>query len=372
MAANKIFILNFPSLETGGGDAVCAKKLVNQIKNLFAITYTNPNHVPLHPKEVNLQAKTHYNEILWITPKKMALFIETIRSANVFHLNAFNFSDVIIAMFLKVLRKRIVFQMHGNIYFRFKSITRLLENLRLILVDNALAVLADRIVFITEAQGKQFQRYCFFPSNLAHKSRVIHNAIEPEVILSKKSDSPGTFKIIYVGRLEEIKGSYDLLHLAGNIGDLGIHFMIVGYGKNFHYPDQQLSNVTFTGAVPNERIMSYYDQAQILLLPSYTEVFPIVVLEAMARGLVILASDLPCLREYLREGVNGFFFPAGDIEIMKQRILYIKDNKKLRHEISVNNLRDVRRFTVARQAEQFRKLYGELLHKEKGHHRFKL
>jgi glycosyltransferase involved in cell wall biosynthesis len=49
---------------------------------------------------------------------------------------------------------------------------------------------------------------------------------------------------------------------------------------------------------------------------------------------------------------------------MKQRILYIKDNNKLRQEISGNNLRDVHRFTVTRQAEQFRELYGELLRKK--------
>ena len=365
MDANKIYIINFPSLETDGGDAVCAKKLVNQIKNLFAITLTNPNHVPLHPKEINLQAKTHYNEILWITPKKITLFLKAIRSAKVFHLNAFNFSDIIIAIFLKVLRKRIIFQMHGNIYFRFKSVTRLLENLRLILVDNALVVLADRVVFITDAQGKQFQRYCFFPGNLAHKSRVIHNAIEPEIILSQQSDSSETFKVIYVGRLEETKGIHDLLRLAKNLEDSGIFFMVVGSGENFHYPDHQPSNVSFVGNIPNRKLMSYYDQAQIFLLPSYSETFGIVVLEAMARGLVILASDLPCLREYLREGINGFFFPVGDVEKMKQLIFHIRDNPDLRQEISVNNLRDVRRFTVARQAEQFRKLYGELLHKEK-------
>jgi glycosyltransferase involved in cell wall biosynthesis len=360
---NKIYILNFTSLETGGGDAVCAKKLVNQIKNLFAITFTNPNEVPLHPKEINLRAKTHYNEILWITPKIMTLFIKTIRSANVFHLNAFTISDIIIAIFLKVLRKRFIFQMHGNIYFRFKSVTRLLENLRLIFVDNALVVLADRIVFITEAQGKQFQRYCFFPRNLAHKSRVIHNAIEPEIILSQQSNK-GTFKVIYVGRLEETKGIHDLLRLAKKLEDSGIFFIIAGSGKNYHYPDHQPSNVSFVGNIPNRKLMSYYDQAQIFLLPSYSESFGIVVLEAMARGLVILASDLPCLREYLQEGINGFFFPAGDIETMKQRILYIKDNNKLRQEISGNNLRDVHRFTVTRQAEQFRELYGELLRKK--------
>ena len=363
---NKIYILNFTSLETGGGDAVCAKKLVNQIKDLFAITFTNPNHVPLHPKEINLRAKTHYNEILWITPKKIALFINTIRSANVFHLNAFNFSDIIIAFFLKVLRKKIIFQMHGNIYFRFKSVKRLLENLRLIFVDNVLVALADRIVFITEAQGKQFQKYCFFPRNLAQKSRVIHNAIEPEIILSQQSNSPGTFKVIYVGRLEETKGIHDLLRLAKNLEYSGIVFMVVGSGKNFHYPDHPPSNVSFVGNIPNRKIMSYYDQAQIFILPSYSESFGIVILEAMARGLVILASDLPCLREYLQEGINGLFFPAGDIETMKQRILYIKDNDELREEIRGNNLRDVRLFTVVQQAEQFRKLYGELLEKEKG------
>jgi glycosyltransferase involved in cell wall biosynthesis len=112
--------------------------------------------------------------------------------------------------------------------------------------------------------------------------------------------------------------------------------------------------------------MSYYDQSQIFILPSYSESFGIVVLEAMARGLVILVSDLPCLREYLQEGINAFFFPVGDVEKMKQLILYIRDNPDLRREISANNLRDVRRFTIARQAQQFRKLYGELRHKEKG------
>ena len=321
---------------------------------------------PLHPKEINLQAKTHFNEILWIAPKKIALFIRTIRSAQVLHLNSFNFSDIIIAIFLKVLFKKIIFQMHGNIYFRFKSVTRLLENVRLILVNNALVILADRIVFITEAQRKQFQRYCPFPRNLAHKSRVIHNAIEPEIILPRKSDCGGALKVIYVGRLEETKGIHDLLRLAKNLVDSGVFFLVVGSGKNFQYPDHQPSNVSFIGNIPNRKLMSYYDQSQIFILPSYSESFGIVVLEAMARGLVILVSDLPCLREYLQEGINAFFFPVGDVEKMKQLILYIRDNPDLRREISANNLRDVRQFTIARQAQQFRKLYGELRHKEKG------
>lgn len=368
---DKIYIFNFTALETGGGDAVCAKKLVNHIRNLFAITFTNPHRVPLHPKEMNLRAKTRYNEMLWITPERMTLFIKAIRSAKLFHLNAFNFSDVIIALFLKVLRKRIIFQMHGNIHFRFKSVKRLLESLRLTVVDNLLALLADRIVFITEAQGKHFQGYCLRPGNLAKKSRVIHNAIEPEIILSHQSraqhaDSPGTFKVIYVGRLEETKGIHDLLRLAKALEDSGIFFMIIGSGKDFQYPEHPPSNVLFVGNVPNSELMSYYDQAQIFILPSYSESFGIVILEAMARGLVILASDLPCLREYLQEGINGFFFAAGDIEAMKQRILYIRDNTKLRQEIGCNNLRDVHRFTVAQQAEQFRKLYGELLNGEQG------
>lgn len=364
MNRNKIYILNFISLETGGGDAVCAKKLVNHIKNLFAITYTNPNQVPLHPKEINLLAKTHYNEILWIAPKKMALFIKAVRSARVFQLNAFNFSDIIIAIFLKVMQKKIIFQMHGNINFRFKSITRLLENLRLILVDNIMVSLADHVVFITEAQRKHFLRYCAFPGKLGYKSRVIHNAIEPGIILPRKNSNSGTIKVIYVGRLEESKGIYDLLHLAKKLEDSGIFFIIVGSGKYFQKPDQKPSNVSFVGNIPNSELMSYYDQAQIFLLPSYSESFGIVVLEAMARGLVIVASDLPCLREYLHEGINGFFFPAGDIETMKQRILYIKDNYKLRQEISGNNLRDVRQFTIVQQAELFQRLYRELLDKE--------
>jgi glycosyltransferase involved in cell wall biosynthesis len=90
-----------------------------------------------------------------------------------------------------------------------------------------------------------------------------------------------------------------------------------------------------------------------------------VILEAMARGLVILVSDIPGMREIVKEGRNGYLFPPGDIKKIKEKILYLKNNPKEIRRISENNLKDIWKFTTEKQVSKYLEVYKAVLYNVK-------
>ena len=355
----KPLICNFSSLSTSNGDSVFASKLVRAIEPLQAVTFHNDLRTPLLPKETNLEAKTKFNEIYWISPKHLKKFLNILQASDVIHLNPFNFSDILIACMLKIMRKKILFTMHANIHFKIKNTIKILEMIRFIINFNFHVLLANRIVFVTRAQQQAFLAYCPWEKMVRQKSVVIHNAIENEKIIDHRIHEPSRLSVLFVGRLERGKGIYDLLRVAKQVEKEDIHFFVAGRG-NLVQESPIYPNVTFLGNVPNEDLYGVYDRSDVLIVPSYAEAFGIVILEAMARGLAILASDLPCIREFLQERRNAYFFLAGDTEAMTSRVLHLHKNRQELTRIGENNLADVRRFTVENQARQYRDLYEEL------------
>lgn len=355
----KPLICNFSSLSTSNGDSIFASKLVRAIEPLKAVTFHNDLRTPLLPKETNLEAKTKYNEIYWIAPKYLKKFLKILQAADVIHLNPFNFSDILIACGLKVMQKKMLFTMHANIHFKIKNAIKILETIRFIITYNFYVLIADQIVFVTRAQQLHFLTYCPWRKTVRRKAAVIHNAIESHRVIHHKIHKSSQLSILFVGRLERGKGIYDLMRVAKQVEREDIRFLIAGRGKLI-MDTAPSKNVTFLGNVPNEELYEVYDRSDILIVPSYAEAFGIVILEAMARGLAILASDLSCIREFLQEGRNGYFFPVGDTEAMSSGILRLHHHRQELIQIGENNLLDVRQFTVENQARQYRHLYEEL------------
>ena len=73
-----------------------------------------------------------------------------------------------------------------------------------------------------------------------------------------------------------------------------------------------LENVVFPGFIPEDDLPSLYTSADIFVLPSLWEVLPISLLEALASGLPLIATDAGGNPEILRDGVNGVMLPKRD------------------------------------------------------------
>lgn len=256
---------------------------------------------------------------------------------------------------LLFFKKKIIHTFHGNFGSGIRK--NLLQGLIIRLIMNYTTIFSKRMIFLTKGQENHLESYTFFKKMFHRKSIVINNFIDNEIIL--KSKQKFNSDIVFVGRYTKIKGFKDLLKVADSLKD--INFNLIG-DNNFK---SNLKNVKNIGVVNNKNILKPYDQDSIFILPSYTEAFPITILEAMARGLVILISDIPGMREIVKEGRNGYLFPPGDIEKMKELILYLKNNPKEIERISKNNLKDIWKFTAEKQIPKYIKVYEEVL-KENG------
>ena len=167
-------------------------------------------------------------------------------------------------------------------------------------------------------------------------------------------------KVIYVGRLSEFKGFHNLIKVMNDLSNEKIEFVKIGKGKlEKNIPNNK--NIKYIGAVDYEKIFEYYKDANVLILPSYSETFSYVILEAMACGLVVLTSDLATLRVLVTPKRNGYLFRPGDTEKIKEFILYLKNNLEEVSRISKNNLIDANRFINDKIIPKYETLYKSLL-----------
>jgi glycosyltransferase involved in cell wall biosynthesis len=116
-----------------------------------------------------------------------------------------------------------------------------------------------------------------------------------------------------------------------------------------------------------EKLAKIYDEADVFVYPSVAEMgesFGIAPLEAMARGLVPLVSDLAVFREYLEPGVNGMVFDhrSGEAaENLAAALLGLIGDADRRRQMAVAARTKAEEFSAAAIAERYLKLFAETL-----------
>jgi len=147
--------------------------------------------------------------------------------------------------------------------------------------------------------------------------------------------------LLFVGQLIPRKGVTELLRALSRLKDSDIGLLIVGGGpqeeelKQF-CRKQRLDNVYFEGYQQQDTLLRYYALADVLILPSFEEVWGLVVNEALASGLFVLCSDRAGAGyDLIKEGWNGRLFDPHDedrfaalIEETKEHIEEIKARRK--------------------------------------------
>ena len=141
--------------------------------------------------------------------------------------------------------------------------------------------------------------------------------------------------VLFCGRLAPVK-RVDLLidafaAIAAQRPDWDL--LVVGDGilgdeLRSRVPDHLRQRVVWTGFLETEESVLAYHAAEVLALPSDMEPWALVVQEAMAAGLAVVASDVVgAARELVQDGTSGRMFPAGDVDALRQALLDVtQDN----------------------------------------------
>jgi L-malate glycosyltransferase len=150
--------------------------------------------------------------------------------------------------------------------------------------------------------------------------------------------------ILTVAKLYERKGLDVLLHAIRKLGPImnGYRLVIVGDGPEEHNLQQLAVRlgiqeaVVFTGEIQLRDVPKLYQHCEFFVLPSRSEPFGIVLLEAMAFGKAIVATKVGGIPEFVIDGHNGILIPPNDSDALAKEIMRMISDQEHRSELGKN------------------------------------
>ena len=166
-------------------------------------------------------------------------------------------------------------------------------------------------------------------------------------------------RVLFLGQVILRKGIQYLIDAAKFLKEEPIRFDIVGpIGITEEALKSAPPNMIFHGSVTRDRTQEFYEGADLFVLPTLSDGFALTQLEAMARGLPVIAT--PNCGEVVGDGVDGLIVPAGDPMALAEAFqLLIQDPEKLR-SMSEATKAKVEQFSLARLGENLAALTQRL------------
>ncbi|MDO5525463.1 MAG: glycosyltransferase family 4 protein [Prevotella sp.] len=153
--------------------------------------------------------------------------------------------------------------------------------------------------------------------------------------VSKKDDVNNTLKesheglnILFVGEVNQRKGIYQILEAAKQLKDKNIKFDIVGRGGDVcgHLYKPYTNCANFHGHVSFEKLQELYKHADVFLFPTLGEGFGLVLLEALSKGIPVIASTNCAGPDLIEDGKNGFIINPGHVNEIVEKLNFLLNN----------------------------------------------
>jgi glycosyltransferase involved in cell wall biosynthesis len=213
--------------------------------------------------------------------------------------------------------------------------------------------------------------------------RTVYNGVD--VNLFKKIEEPKVEKIkaegkriiLYVGHfgfrkglhhlieaMKFVKNEYpdSLLICVGGVPPWLGSFDFLGYLKEITRRKGLDGSVIFLDRVKNSDLPSYYSLSEVLVLPSYYEAFPKVLVEAMACEVPVISSSMGGVSDSVQNMINGYLVQYGNVKQISDAIISILSDKRKAREMGRKGREIVvERFTWDKVAERIDSAYKEIL-----------
>jgi glycosyltransferase involved in cell wall biosynthesis len=191
------------------------------------------------------------------------------------------------------------------------------ERARLFSLDVKLAK-ANFVVCVSSFGRSQLMRWS--DPDQWQKITVVHCGVDSLFLDSPVRSPPMAPRLVCVGRLDGRKGQIILVQAARRLRDAGIpcEIVLVGDGPYRHYVEDAIrsagleSEVTITGWASGARVRAEIEASRGLVLPSFSENLPVVIMEAMALGRPVISTYVAGIPELVEPGRTGWLVPAGD------------------------------------------------------------
>lgn len=183
-----------------------------------------------------------------------------------------------------------------------------------------------------------------------YKNKIIianRHFINTDHFKVKKNINQRDYCVGYVGRLSNEKGCMNLLQSISLLKGSKIKFLIVGDGplKNDiskYIKEYKLNNVKLVNWIGIKELPDILNELKLLVIPSYTEGLPNIMLEAMACGTPVLATPVGAIEDYIFDSFNGFIMKNNSPKIIASNIIRIQNFKEI-NKISDKSIQTIKK-----------------------------
>lgn len=218
---------------------------------------------------------------------------------------------------------------------------------------------------------------------LEAKTIVIYNGIRIEKEIFRMDESErlafrnelgfrnNDFIISIIARLEKQKGHLFFLNSVKDFlkSNNCIKILIVGEGslrkeiEKFISINKFENQIKLTGFVNDSE--KFFEISDLITVPSHWEGFGLVIIEAMIKRKIVLASDTGAITEIINDSENGFLFKTGNKESLLEKLQYVYSNINNFEQLKQNALEKVKRcFDIEKNTEKYYSIYN-IIYKEK-------
>lgn len=199
--------------------------------------------------------------------------------------------------------------------------------------------------------------------------QVVHCGIEPEKFPQPAPVPEGPPRLVSIGRFSEQKGQLVLIEAMAGIAASHpqAHLTLIGDGEMRAEIEAAIArhgvqgHVTLAGWLAEADVRAELANAQALVMPSFAEGLPMVIMEAMAAGRPVIATYIAGIPELVQDGRTGWLTPAGDVNALIAAVekLAETDCHTLTDMGHLGRLRALERHDVAQEAAKLARHFAQ-------------
>ncbi|HEX9974804.1 MAG TPA: glycosyltransferase family 4 protein [bacterium] len=267
--------------------------------------------------------------------------------------------ELVMVMICKFHNRRTIIQFHGG------NISCLLKNNRLPFYIKLIFKLASHIIVLTEIQKKSMAAFCE-----KNKITVIPNMIDTSLFPKHQQNQNGKISILYMSKVEYKKGAFDVIEVISQVVKYHNHINFIFAGDGPDLKQLKLlccengceEFIKFLGHIEDQRKIDFLSNGDIFLFPShYQEGMPYALLEAMAAGLPVIATNTGGIPEIISHNKNGLLVPPGQPDQLSEAIFQLIKHPRKRNTFGkMNRQKAVSEFDINIVCNKFNHIYEKL------------
>ncbi|MDY2884039.1 MAG: glycosyltransferase [Romboutsia timonensis] len=275
-------------------------------------------------------------------------------------------TQIIANIYLRILKKQFIISTDGGFIKPDKKVSKLIKSFLISGASNWLSTGKSTTKYLEHYGAKKENIFEYPFTSIRKKDIITLNMLESDEKqkLKKELNIKEKKVILGIGQFIPRKG-FDVLIQAMDTIDEDIGCYIIGGIATDEYKNLSKSisnkNIHFIEFQGKKNIEKYYKCADLFVLPTREDIWGLVINEAMAFGLPVITTD-KCIAglELIDNGTNGYIIESDNILQLREKILTILENEKLRKEMSTNSLKIIENYSIEVMAQRHKEIFDAI------------